>query len=326
MSRPIECQRFESGLPAWLAGRLSPREVAAMAAHATQCRWCRDLLEFASGDRDLLSAADGPDLAASILARTTGGSCRRAEDLLCEEVDGTLAGEEGRLLSAHLEHCGDCTLLLEPLRLLHRALPRIAELPPDETFLSDVLARTSKRPAPERLPVLLAAWWRRSLRRPRFALEVAYSAALAVFLVAGTPSLPIRGGSGGASLRSPIESVAVLRTAPTSLVLQTVEAFEEFGKRGAAGARRKVERVVAGEAGRSIRVFVKRNTAWTRTVWVRLRTLFGSSKIDPTGTEPTRTSIRIPDEGTGAGGGRPPQGGFHEQHTQSDRRYDARSP
>ncbi|MBM4117446.1 zf-HC2 domain-containing protein [bacterium] len=152
------------------------------------------------------------ELTAAILAATSGSPCARAEALLPCLADGDLSEEEVALLTAHLAHCAPCRALAQSLAWLERTLPALATCEPDARFTADVLAALADADATAALPRLderLAEWWRRSWRRPRFALEAAYAGTLLVVALTATPVSPLR--------EAPREALALLRGEPSSL-------------------------------------------------------------------------------------------------------------
>ena len=111
---------------------------------------------------DLGSPVETPDgLTESILARTSGRTCPRAQTLLGDHVDGILGGLDRGLVDAHLQRCRECAALASVLTRLGEDLPVFAELRPDAALIDDVLART--RPRSVRRSVL----WERAQRAGR---------------------------------------------------------------------------------------------------------------------------------------------------------------
>jgi len=133
------------------------------------------------------------ELTMSILARTSGKSCRQAGDLLCDLVDGALQGEQAELLKIHLAHCSGCSRTLEVLSALKHRLPELAELQPATGFTGQVLASLPiYQPENPGWTGRLQAWFANWAQRPRFSLEAAYLATLLMLLLFGNPfaSLP----------------------------------------------------------------------------------------------------------------------------------------
>jgi hypothetical protein len=209
----IDCAAFEAIVDRLLAGELSPDEERAADRHAVRCDRCSQLLSIARGDLDLLDLATENDLTAGILDRTSGSPCARAELLLCDRVDGAMPEADSELLDLHLDHCADCAELAAALTSLRADLPEMAEIEPDAWFVRDVLDATTRlEPRGIADPALAAArllgsWSRRLLDRPRLALELAYSGAMIIFLLWGTPVSPLRGTAERA--------LAVMRADPT---------------------------------------------------------------------------------------------------------------
>jgi anti-sigma factor RsiW len=190
----MDCRTFHERLAEWLEQRLAHAERRAAERHLTGCAACRSLVEpFA--DDSTVEPVDAPaDLAASILERTSGGTCGRAEERLAAFVDGELSDTDTALVGGHVDGCRECAALATALARLSEELPSLAELEPDARFVDDVLGATL--PRPRRAARRLAAWreaWTRLVQRPRFALEGAYVASFVLVLVFGLPGSPLSG-------------------------------------------------------------------------------------------------------------------------------------
>jgi hypothetical protein len=139
---------------------------------------------------DGLTAAESAELTRGILARTSGAACERAHGLLGELVYGNPAGMDAELLRSHLEHCDGCAELARAMVWAKALLPAMACLEPDAGFTADVLAATTRA----RRAATTATWparceeyARRLWMRPRFALEFAYVATMALLFLFGAP-------------------------------------------------------------------------------------------------------------------------------------------
>lgn len=131
------------------------------------------------------------ELTQSILRRTSGSPCRRAEALLCDHIDGTLEDLDARLVQGHLDHCAGCRELSATMVEMLPTLAEMAEIEPAEDFVEGVLAATLPWPARLRRRFrLLGEEWVRLLRRPRIAWEGAYVGTMLLLLVFGTPLSP----------------------------------------------------------------------------------------------------------------------------------------
>jgi hypothetical protein len=129
----------------------------------------------------------------SILRRTSGPPCQRAEALLCDYVDGTLDDVDAELVRLHLGHCQPCQELAIALARMAEDLPALAEIWPGERFLDRVLAATLPWPARLRRRVrLFGEDWVALLRRPRIAWEAAYVGTMILALIFATPFSPLR--------------------------------------------------------------------------------------------------------------------------------------
>jgi anti-sigma factor RsiW len=111
-----------------------------------------------------------------VLAKTSGSVCRSAEDRFVAFVDGDLDPVDRELVAAHVAGCAACREQLASVRALFRELPLVAEVVPDRAFVADVLRATAEPPR-------WADTWRRLMLRPRFALELAYVAAVLLCVV-----------------------------------------------------------------------------------------------------------------------------------------------
>jgi anti-sigma factor RsiW len=181
----MDCRQFELSLDDLASGRLPAAERGACQRHADGCTACGELLALATLAADVVPA----QLAASILARTSGAICERVAPQVPELVDGELAAGDRELVAGHVAGCAECAALAAALEGLAREMPRLAEVRPDAGFVEAVLRRTLP------LSVQLRRWWQRTwprwLRRPRFASEAAYIGSLVLVLVFATPGSPL---------------------------------------------------------------------------------------------------------------------------------------
>ncbi len=226
----MDCRDWEELLDDYLAGKLPPPRQRAVEEHLAACSGCRELLDTVRGNLDSLQTPAPEDLTGAILARTSGPTCPRAEERLCDLVSGALAAGEAQLVRAHLEHCRRCQALVVTLRWLLPELREMGELQPDPAFTAEVLRATAPlRRRVERRAAWrahrrgLAAWWRRQLLRPRFALEVAYMATVLIVALFGTPISPLQG--------SAPRALAVVQATPGSLGQALAGAYAELSPR-----------------------------------------------------------------------------------------------
>jgi len=235
----MECTQFNDRLEALLDGTLSDGDRASAEAHAAACPQCRELYALDALTRvDVERSVETPSgLTESILARTSGRACGRAQTLLGDLVDGALEGLDRELVDAHLQGCHECAALARALARLGEDLPAFAELGPDAALVDDVLARTRPRPA------RWSATWdrvvgagRRLVERPRIAWEAGYVAAIVVWLVFGASWSPLRA--------APVQALA--------LVQQSVVGTQEAG----ATALASINRSVAAMSERAVDVAV----------------------------------------------------------------------
>lgn len=189
------CRDFESRLDLYAGGMLQHAERESIEEHLRLCPRCRSLSEAVRGGADGRTMEPPPDLAMSILSRTSGLACPGVQQQLCDRADDTLGRMERELVDLHLAHCPDCGRLAAALLGLKKDLPGLACLDPGPRFTSDVLGIVAALPpaSPQiRLPFLSAEWWRRLMGRPRFALEAAYVGTLIFLILLGNPAILTR--------------------------------------------------------------------------------------------------------------------------------------
>ncbi len=212
----MDCALFHDQLDARLDGTLPAADHAAVEAHRATCHRCDELYQLMrADDGDGPATATDPvghggmaapsGLAESILARTSGPPCARAQAGLGELVDRALddlglAPDEQldqevelALVDAHVRHCPECAAVSRAMMRLRDDLCTFAELSPDAALVHDVLASTTSRPVRE------ASLWTRLrdagqhlLERPRIAWEAGYVATLVVWLFFGASWSPLR--------------------------------------------------------------------------------------------------------------------------------------
>lgn len=176
------------------------------------------------GNAGPLEPLEAEEMVASVLRRTAGQACGRAEAELPDLIDGSLAEGDRALVEAHLQHCRACAELAEALRRARAVLPLLADLDPGPAFTAAVLARTTRR---RRVPAgsPAAAWWRAWLARPRFAFELAYVATIVLVLSAGNPAATLQAASAravgaaaaGVGQAKAAWPMAVARVAPSGI-------------------------------------------------------------------------------------------------------------
>lgn len=235
----MDCLIFLDRLGQLLDGTATADERAQAERHAAGCPECGELLRAAerrqagsmetSGGADAGPTARSPhDLVGSVLARTAGSACGRAEEILCDFVDGVLGDEDAKLLAAHLEHCGTCQALAAALRELDGVLAGFAAFDPDPAFLLDVLAATTGREAtPSWLPAGWRNWLQSLVERPRFAFEVAYVGVVLFVLVFGNPAMTVQAASARTASVARTEISRVRDALPAALSIFPVKEMSQ---------------------------------------------------------------------------------------------------
>jgi len=208
----MDCQAVIDRLDELLEDRLGDDQRRAVEEHLRSCDRCAEM-------RDLLREApvEPPaGLAAAVLERTTGSPCASAQRRLCDHVDGRLGAVDHELVDMHVAACAECNGLAQVLAQLRADLPLLAELEPDERFLSDVLDRTSGRLD---WTARLTRGWKSLLQRPRIAWEGAYVGACLFAVVFALPNSPLAG--------VPEKAVVLVQARPDGGLRDSLAWFEE---------------------------------------------------------------------------------------------------
>ncbi|HYK87966.1 MAG TPA: zf-HC2 domain-containing protein [Acidobacteriota bacterium] len=185
----MNCSAFEIRIERLHKGLLTPAERQEVEGHLKLCSSCRELARLASVDFEAPLLRQPHDLTRSILERTSGPACGRAQEHLCEFVDGNLENDYEEILSLHLEGCSGCSALVDSLRELKDILPQLGEIDPGLTFSFRVLRATSRQLVKPRVSLWprVQRWWLRLIQRPRFSLEAAYLGTILLVCVFGNP-------------------------------------------------------------------------------------------------------------------------------------------
>jgi predicted anti-sigma-YlaC factor YlaD len=197
----MNCRDLIARLDDLNASRLRPSERLEAEKHLAACGECRDLQALIAAGRDEREIEAPPGLLDDVMARTSGDTCRSAHRLLCDHVDGALDPVDDELLRLHLNDCAGCAGTALALARLTADLPALAVLQPDDRFVIEVLARTTRR---ERFAIgwaarlvaagqRLASGWQSLMQRPRFAFEGAYLGVIFLVLLFGIPTSPLAG-------------------------------------------------------------------------------------------------------------------------------------
>jgi predicted anti-sigma-YlaC factor YlaD len=224
----IDCMKWRELLDAHLEGALAAEARQDFLDHMDFCDECRELHLLVAADLPELSDVDTPDLAVDVLAATTGGACRRAEELLGRRTGGDLTEMQGCLLDAHLEHCTPCSELARTLAWVLPALGELAAPVLDGAYTYDVLRATSAARARKRAGHVtrsldrVQAWWGEQIQRPQFAWEVSFAATVALVLVFGTPYSPAR--------EAPARALEVVQASPGWIVGAVRELVGDAGE------------------------------------------------------------------------------------------------
>ena len=229
----MNCRTWDAACEAYLAGSLDPGRLRMFLAHADACPRCREILDAMDVDlADLVAdgdpGVDHPDLVESVLDRTTGSSCERAESLLALSPESTPDADQAALLAAHLEHCDRCAGLERTLSWLLPELKEMGRIEPETDLVYDVLRASSSVRSRKRAGALarrrdrLQLWWEQQVARPRFAWEVAFAASVILALVFGTPLSPAR--------NAPSQALDVVQAGPGRLLESTSRVVEHVNR------------------------------------------------------------------------------------------------
>ncbi len=253
----MDCRGFDDRLDALLDGGLAAGERATFEAHAAGCPRCGKLLSLLSAELDVDQVEAPEGLAETVLERTSGAPCARAQELACDLADGVLDPADAELARLHLDRCPECGPIARALARLREDLPGLAEAAPGEGFVESVLARTSRSwpRRMERWRERVAYGFNRLLTRPRFAAEGAYLGSLVLTALVAVPGSPFRGlpARALAATRVPITAQASALAEPVAeLKARAGElgglARESFEKR-LAGPVQTVEKQADGAVG-----------------------------------------------------------------------------
>ena len=298
----MDCHHFDRLLGALLDGACTPDEWQLAETHLAACARCRRLHEALSGRVDTLDEAGHAALTASIVARTSGGTCAAAHDRLCDFVDGALAGFDRTLVEGHLARCADCTALAGALARSERVLPSFAEIAPAAWFTSRVLAATSRRQSQPALGRRVAAWLARAAARPRFSVEVAYVCTLVLMVLLSDPVKAVRATTErGVSYLQPRAEVVVLQVSgrladirrltaeAAGAVVSTARRSDSSPAAWDAGVG-AVRRWFTENLGAPVRAIFERMFRWMRAAFDTFERLF-------LGSEPGTQPPGVPDSG-----------------------------
>jgi anti-sigma factor RsiW len=242
MAMKTSCRDFEDRLGDILTDAMPAEDLRLAADHLDECMRCRQLLEIATGKRDLLPAGSGQSLVNEILHRTSGSGCARVREQICDFVDGILPPDDEKILAIHIKNCEACTALARALEELSATLPRMAELDPGVPFTHRVLAATSRRellrPSGREI---FADWWKSVVRRPRFAWEAAYAGTLLIALLIGNPALVSMAAS------APLDEVRGKTRQVWTAAAEELTGLSEAAASGAAKAAGRLSQRVAGD-------------------------------------------------------------------------------
>lgn len=275
----MNCERFEARLDDYLDGTLSEVELRAAAAHEASCTACAALAAsvretLATLGPDLaLPAGEAPDLAADIVARTSGAACGRVQGILPELVDGGLRAAEAGLVELHLAHCARCATLRQALLWLQDELPRYALVEPPADLAASIVEATAglaARRAARRLA--WHEWVQRLVSRPRFAWEAAYVATVVLALVFGSSLSPLKD--------VPQRALAIIQVDPRPAATGAASQLRDLhGSIGDAGSRVWDDTAgrVAG-AGREAGGQVAERHPGMRQAWTNLKQHGGEAR------------------------------------------------
>lgn len=212
----IDCAGLEARLEVLVSGGLAAEARRACEEHLSECARCADLVELAALPAP--AVPEGTALVAEVLRRTSGAICESAEKMLAARSGNQAPATE--LLEVHLTHCDGCRALDRALAALALDLPELAELPPGPGFVNRVMA--ASLPPSARLRRWRHRTWPAWVRRPRFALEMAYALTALFVVLFSVPGTPLAAMPG--------QAVDLARTPPH----QTLEKLEKPVREGLA--------------------------------------------------------------------------------------------
>jgi hypothetical protein len=219
----MNCRAFEKCLDAYQTGTLGNVEYYQANQHVRDCPACYALLGLLESVRSC--PALDIDLWEGVSKRTSGASCQRATELLCDYTDGTLDPSRSLLVRAHLEHCPRCRRLAEVLTELSGLLPSLSEITPTPSLVPQVLGWTrAVRQGSSGLVEKARVFVSGLLQRPHFSWEAAYLATLLIFALFGTPFSPLP--DAGHSMRAALEQEKGLVSLASDNIAGVFQALE----------------------------------------------------------------------------------------------------
>ena len=188
----MTCAEFDRLLDDALAGTLPAAAEQELDRHRAACARCRELQAIVSDSGVLAESEAAPDVAAAVLARTTGPACGRARELAAAGWGAPGEGADGELVRLHLASCGGCRTVTGAMSWIGASLPALAEADPGPGFAGAVAGRTERLRAWRRRGAAARGWWGGLMLRPRFAWEAAYVGVFVLVLVVGIPGSPLQ--------------------------------------------------------------------------------------------------------------------------------------
>ncbi len=113
----MDCNKFETQISEYLDGLLSKSESSRFAAHALQCRRCRNLMDeikLALGDvkEEMELPVELESALFSIQSKLAPLSCNEFEELITDFLDGFVPATTYHKFETHTQQCGACSSLL----------------------------------------------------------------------------------------------------------------------------------------------------------------------------------------------------------------------
>lgn len=149
-----DCDRFDAGLPALLAGDLGAAERSALAAHSHACRRCAEAWRLARSVDRMVGAWSAPDLpdqlAAQVLAALSApATCDEVAADLFAHLSEQLEPSRSSAIEEHLARCAGCATDLRDAEALQQRLAAWqAPEPPHDLFDRTLVRCGLQRPTP----------------------------------------------------------------------------------------------------------------------------------------------------------------------------------
>ncbi|MCD4653506.1 zf-HC2 domain-containing protein [bacterium] len=176
-----DCTSIMILIEKFLVNDLDSADQSRLMDHLASCEICNAVFSHKMISEAKQDSTGFQDMTAEILKKTTGSVCSEAEIEICREYDcqgeNIITDQTNPLLRQHLNNCSDCMELAQALPRTINALKTETIWEPDDQFVPDIMANTTKTTWGFALALgrrIKTQTDNLILTRPRIALESAY--------------------------------------------------------------------------------------------------------------------------------------------------------